>query len=443
MATRYNINDFALANPIYVGGTVSFYTVSGGAKTTTLATLYAASTGSTTLANPRTLDSDGKFSVPVYVEVPVIATVSGLTVADHDTGIMGLAESAAATSASAAATSASAAATSAGNALTSENNAAASAADAAADAAAAVAAAVGVTVQGYDPDIPTVAASQVEMEAGTEAALRSMSPLRVAQAIAALGGGGVSLPRSYLAGCILSNNGTDATNDIDISAGACRDSTNAADITVAALIKRLDANWAAGTNQGMRYSGAAIANTTYGIWAVSKADGTQDIYAYPNSGAPSAATVLAALQAETGGASYLYVRRIGCILRASAAILPFKQRGDTFNLATPVLDVNNATPGTSSNTVALASVPLGVVVLALMNITKSVNRVYFRALTDVDMAPSTTVAPLGTVLSNTDQGGNPGSVFTDTSAQIAYRSDTNALVAAATLGWVDSRGRDD
>ena len=109
MATRYNINDFALANPIYVGGTVSFYTVSGGAKTTTLATLYAASTGSTTLANPRTLDSDGKFSVPVYTEVPVIATVSGLTIADHDTGIMGLAEGAASTSATSAAASASAA----------------------------------------------------------------------------------------------------------------------------------------------------------------------------------------------------------------------------------------------------------------------------------------------------------------------------------------------
>jgi hypothetical protein len=44
----------------------------------------------------------------------------------------------------------------------------------------------GVDVQAYDADIPTVAASQVEMEAGTEAALRSMSPLRVAQAISAL-----------------------------------------------------------------------------------------------------------------------------------------------------------------------------------------------------------------------------------------------------------------
>ena len=45
---------------------------------------------------------------------------------------------------------------------------------------------IGVTVQAYDVDIPTIAASQAEMEAGSEAALRSMSPLRVAQAISAL-----------------------------------------------------------------------------------------------------------------------------------------------------------------------------------------------------------------------------------------------------------------
>lgn len=44
---------------------------------------------------------------------------------------------------------------------------------------------IGTNVQAYDADIPTVVASQAEMEAGTGAALRSMSPLRVAQAISA------------------------------------------------------------------------------------------------------------------------------------------------------------------------------------------------------------------------------------------------------------------
>lgn len=51
---------------------------------------------------------------------------------------------------------------------------------------------IGTDVQAYDADIPTVAASQAEMEAGTESALRSMSPLRVAQAIDALATGSVA-----------------------------------------------------------------------------------------------------------------------------------------------------------------------------------------------------------------------------------------------------------
>jgi len=55
-----------------------------------------------------------------------------------------------------------------------------------------VSAAIGTTVQAYDANIATVAASQVEMEAGTEAALRSMSPLRIAQAITALSPASVS-----------------------------------------------------------------------------------------------------------------------------------------------------------------------------------------------------------------------------------------------------------
>lgn len=159
MATRYNINDFGLANPAYVGATVSFWTVSGGAKTATLATLYAASTGTATLANPRTLDSDGKFSVPVYVEVPVIATVSGLTVADHDTGIMGLAESAASASAAAAAVSAAAAMVSENNAETAETNAVAAVAGIGHRKAASVAGTVDAITAVFSPVFASLAAS--------------------------------------------------------------------------------------------------------------------------------------------------------------------------------------------------------------------------------------------------------------------------------------------
>lgn len=81
------------------------------------------------------------------------------------------------------------------------------------------------------------AASQAEMEAGTETSIRSMSPQRVAQAIAALGGGGVPLKL-----CVVSypfdgfgQNGFSVTNSaftkvpfntVSVDQGSCWDSTN-------------------------------------------------------------------------------------------------------------------------------------------------------------------------------------------------------------------------
>ena len=83
-ALRY----FITSNALYASATVSVYTIdSAGAKTTTLATLYAAETGSSTIANPVTLDSEGKFPTPPYVEVEVIASISNATVDDHDTPV--------------------------------------------------------------------------------------------------------------------------------------------------------------------------------------------------------------------------------------------------------------------------------------------------------------------------------------------------------------------
>lgn len=89
MAFRGTIPDFQLANPLYVGATVTFYEVDeNGVATTTQATLYANPTGSTTALNPQTLDSEGKFEAPVYIDGPVVAVVTGATVGDHTTGVI-------------------------------------------------------------------------------------------------------------------------------------------------------------------------------------------------------------------------------------------------------------------------------------------------------------------------------------------------------------------
>ncbi len=259
-------------------------------------------------------------------------------------------------------------------------------------------------------------------------------------------------PRNYIDGCIISN-GTDATNDINIAVGVCRDGTNTANITIAtAMGKQLDANWTAGgttgTPAGMRNSAAGIANGTYHIYAVSKADGTQDIYAYagvagtdPDTAA-SLATVITALQAESGGADYLYARRIASIIRASATILAFKQDGEYFDLVTPTLDINRAAPGTSANTETL-TVPLGIRVLALLNVEAATGQqLYVSSLSQTDQAPSTTASPLSTAYNAGGQGGGTARVRTNTSAQVRSRCSSSAQIYGATTGWQDTRGKD-
>lgn len=86
---RSAIKDFELANPLYTGATITFYTVDDdGEKTATLGTLYQSAVGSVTASNPQTLDGDGKFARPVYHSAPLIAEVVGVNVASHDTGVI-------------------------------------------------------------------------------------------------------------------------------------------------------------------------------------------------------------------------------------------------------------------------------------------------------------------------------------------------------------------
>lgn len=252
--------------------------------------------------------------------------------------------------------------------------------------------------------------------------------------------------KGLLFGGEYSNNGSDATNDIDISSGFCVDGSGASFSALAAMTKQLDANWAAGTNAGLRYSGAAIANGTYGLYAGWKADGTQDYYAYPWSAAVTDATVLAAWQAETGGADYAFVRRIGFILRESAAIVGITQRGDEFLRKIPISDIATSNPGTSA-VLATMSVPAGANVDALISsrIANTTPVAAYGLLTSPDQTDTAASIQLGNFGATTDaRVGGSHRIRTNTSRQIRYRvaaSDAGFTVYLSIYGWVDTRGR--
>lgn len=89
MTFRSAIPDFQLANPLYAGAVVSFWTVDvNGEKTATLAPLFAGPTGIAQVPNPQILDAEGKFPVPVYHSVPVIAEVESDASDTVETGII-------------------------------------------------------------------------------------------------------------------------------------------------------------------------------------------------------------------------------------------------------------------------------------------------------------------------------------------------------------------
>lgn len=249
--------------------------------------------------------------------------------------------------------------------------------------------------------------------------------------------------QGHLWGLTLSNNTTDATNDIDIAVGEAKDGDNTEDMILAsALTKQLDAAWAVGTNQGMLDTGT-IADTTYHIFLIKRTDtNVVDILASLSATSPTMPT------------NYDKKRRIGSIVRTGAAIKAFVQDGDYFMLKTPARDINATNPGIAAVTRTLGSIPTGIRVRALLSVVSdgvnsagSPGAIYISDLstTDVAAAYAGAFSVYGFLATATHyDGAEVNTVFTNTSAQVRSRvevSDATTHLGITTRGWVDTRGR--
>lgn len=239
-------------------------------------------------------------------------------------------------------------------------------------------------------------------------------------------------PRGYRYGLTLSNNTTDATNDIDIAAGeAASDATTPVLMTLAsALTKRLDAAWAVGTNQGGLDTGS-IANTTYHVWLIQRSDtGVVDVLFSASATSPTMPT------------NYDRKRRIGSIVRASAAILPFYQVGKFFFWTSRSLDLNITSLSTAGALIPL-TVPTGINVLvriaAALNEGAATRHILIGSYNSTNSVPSDTLHDLVTATTVAETVGNFERV-TDTSGQILYRasaSSVSGFFRVWTIGWED------
>jgi len=170
------------------------------------------------------------------------------------------------------------------------------------------------------------------------------------------------LPRRYFSGFEIVNNTSDAANDIDFGPGACRDDSDTVDIIVGAgMTKRIDAAWVAGTGQGGRVD-AAIADGTWHMYVIMKADRTTDFIfsnLYGNPTLPS---------------GYVYKRRVASIVRLTGVLKSIRQLGDYFQMRAPAIDHGPATTNASLTFLLnLGSVPSGFKHLVDLSITHSHN----------------------------------------------------------------------
>jgi hypothetical protein len=214
-------------------------------------------------------------------------------------------------------------------------------------------------------------------------------------------------PPGHIYGLALSNNSSDATNDIDIATGsAASDAASPTMMTLAsALTKRIDANWAVGTNQGGLDTGS-VADGTYWIWLIQRSDtGVVD------------ALLSASATAPTMPASYDRKRRIAPIIRASGAILAF-----SYNSYSKYWEYSGATTDTStistSPVLRTVKVPVGVPVMARFGVAVSNTSTGLMSIVN-HWNPA-----LGATLPNGRSGVGHVFVNTNTSQSMQYDFDT-------------------
>lgn len=241
-----------------------------------------------------------------------------------------------------------------------------------------------------------------------------------------------TIPRNYIDGLIISNNVSDANNDIDISVGVCADSTNAVKLVGTAMTKRLDASWVAGANQGGLDTGSKASSTWYYKFIISKADGTTDYLFSTSATSPTMPT------------DYIYKRRIGTIRTdGSGNILAFTFFSGTnsFIFDNPITEVSPTTAVAWGDLVITAppnTIPM--LTIGIIKTTSNANA----SIGIRDKNKTNKVASINAYTVNEYMCIELlETIKTDSSSKIQYMtSGTNFNANIWNRGYVDSRGKE-
>lgn len=247
-------------------------------------------------------------------------------------------------------------------------------------------------------------------------------------------------PPGHIFGLVIANDVTDASNDFTIAVGSARDEANTENIDLTgSLIKRLDAAWVAGTNQGCLNTGAEASATWYEIILIEEiTTQTEDVMCSTTA------------NRATLPATYDVKRRIGWIRNdAGSIILPFNQADERFTLITQINDVNVA--ATATATAQVLTVPPSTIArfrASLQgNTTAGLNSTVLSEIIEGNVTPATTTGIASLTSGDSDVAANVMSqsaghfeLRVDSSSQIEHDSvNTFGTIDISTFGWIDNR----
>ena len=277
--------------------------------------------------------------------------------------------------------------------------------------------------------------------------------VQITDSAAVAGTGGGSYPRNHLSGLALTVTGG-ANEDISMASGKCRDSTDVQDFTAtAAIVKQIDANWAAGSAAGGFPSALTIASRTwYHFFIIGTTTGGVDA---GFDSASTASNLLATTDAGVAASNFTLYRRLGSVLTTTAsvthAITRFVQEGDTFLWQDPPLDFDGTLASTA--TALVISTPPDVKCQVVLNAwhqrsaASNTGMLYISSPDQDDESVSVSAAPLmqsyyTATSAATRSVANEISVMTSTESKIRMRGNTGSItLRVATTRYVDSRGR--
>jgi hypothetical protein len=242
--------------------------------------------------------------------------------------------------------------------------------------------------------------------------------------------------RGIIGGLRITNDGTDAAHDIGIAVGFARDYTDAATMSLTgALIKKIDATWAVGTNAGGLDSTDTVGATTgYGVYLIRRSDtGVVDVL--------MSSDMTAAGSALTMPTNYDQKRLIGWVLTdGSSNILSFTQSGDYFRLtgAIPTFVNDSSITATTFENATLPMPPLCIAELygRMENASHSGSREWLTLMTKGAGEDATDVQEVWMTVETagtSDAFGRSGTVLLASDSGVAYTTREDSGSATVIL----------